>query len=116
MDEPKNRNPFIVPEERPMPRRGCPICKGMNFGGNMVYGVVTFTCRDCGNQWQGGVGQVAQDPREPMPPEDPRSIPNIDFEKSKTSPTPVEVQRRRPDLNQSFRKGAPIPSPGDEDA
>lgn len=111
----KDRNPFVIPDENPKPRPGCPVCKKMDFGGQMVYGTVTFKCRSCGNEWQGGVGQMAQDPRVPYPPEDPKSVPNVDFEKSKSSAFPQEVLRRRPDLNQSFRKGAPIPAPGEED-
>lgn len=111
-----DRNPFVIPEVKPGPRRGCPMCGGMDYGGNMVYGVVTFTCRLCKNEWQGGIGVEPQDPRTPMPPQDPRGAPVVQFEKdSKKSDKPQDYVARRPDLTQDFRKGAPVPKPGDDD-
>ncbi len=56
---------------------------------------------------------VAADPRLPTPPQDPRSAPTVDFEKTKMSPTPEEYRVRRVDSTPDFRKGAPIPK-GDE--
>lgn len=110
------RNPFVVPDEKPMPRRGCPVCGKMEFSGNMIYGVATFKCRACGNEWQGGIGQVPQDPRVPSPPANPRDAPTVQFERDvKKSDKPQDFIARRPDPTQEFRKGAPIPGPGEED-
>lgn len=81
----------------------------------MSYGVATFTCRKCKNRWQGGIGIMPIDPTVPMPPTDPRDTQTVDFVKTKASDKPQEIRPRRADLNQSFRKGAPIPGE-DEDA
>ena len=115
-EDPKDRNPFVIPEVKPTPRRGCPKCGKNEFGGTMVYGVVTFRCRVCGNEWQGGIGQVPQDPRVPVPPQDPKAAPVVQFEKTKMSDKPQDYIARKPDTTQEFRKGAPVPNPGDEDA
>ena len=109
------RNPFVLPDDKPVPRRGCPICKGMNFGGQMIYGVATFKCRDCGNEWQGGIGQEPQDPRIPFPPTSPKDEPIVQFERTKQSDKPQEYLARRPNPTQSYRQGAPVPPPGEED-
>lgn len=118
MSDPRDvdRNPFVVPDEKPVSRRCCPACKRSNFGGQLIYGVATFKCRDCGNEWQGGIGQEPQDPRIPHPPENPRDAPIVGFElRPKVSDKPFPVIQRRPDLTPEFRKGAPIPNPGEED-
>jgi hypothetical protein len=91
----------------------------------MAGGVAVFKCRDCQNEWQGGIGQEPQDPRIPVPPQDPRSAPVIGWEKPSKQVVedrgirdpnqPVDVVVRRPDPTPDFRKGALIPSPGDED-
>lgn len=107
-----DRNPLIVPKGEE-PRRGCPKCRGMNFNGRKVQGVITFTCGDCKNQWAGGLPQEPVDPNRPRPPENPNNIPSITFSKDKSG-MPVE-ERRAVSLTQEFRKGAPIPSPGEED-
>lgn len=109
------RNPFVLPDEKPMPRRGCPVCGKMEFSGQMIYGVATFKCRPCGNEWQGGIGQVPQDPNVPLPPTNPRDAPILQFEKTRQSDKPQEYLARRPDPTQSFRKGARVPNPGEED-
>jgi len=120
MSDPRdsNRNPLVIPEVKPTPRRGCPKCRGRNFGGQLIYGTMTFKCRDCGNEWQGGIGQEPQDPRIPFPPQDPRTQPIVDFEMRprEAGDRPVPVITRRPDPTPEFRKGAPIPLPGEEDA
>lgn len=112
-----DRNPFIIPDEKPMPRRGCPACGANDFSGMAAGGVVTFTCRVCKNQWQGGIGQVAQDPTVPRPPENPRERPIVDFglNPKEHGEKPVPYQTRRPDPSQTFRGGAPVPNPGEED-
>lgn len=62
----------------------------------------------------GGIGRVAQDPTVPTPPIDPKDRPTIEFFKNARTGE-VEEIFRRPDLTQDFRKGAPIPAPGEED-
>jgi len=112
----EGRNPFVIPGEKPRPRRGCPVCGGMNFGGQMIYGTLHSKCRDCGNEWQGGVGQEPQDPRIPSPPQDPKSAPNVEFMRTKESgERPVDFLTRRPDVLPDYRKGAPVPPPGEDE-
>jgi hypothetical protein len=92
------------------------VCGKMNFGGQMIYGILTNKCRDCGNEWQGGVGVEPQDPRVPFPPQDPRAAPTVEFQKTKESgDRPVDYLARRPDLTPDFRKGAPVPRPGEDE-
>jgi hypothetical protein len=110
-----SRNPLVIPTDKPSTRRGCPVCGKMEYGGQMIYGVLTNKCRACGNEWQGGIGQVPQDPRLPDPPMNPRDVPTLQFERTKTSDKPQDYVARRPDMTQAFRKGAPIPPPGEED-
>jgi hypothetical protein len=109
-----DRNPLIIPEATPAKRKGCPACGHNEFLGRRVGGVITWTCRSptCGNKWQGGLPQEEMDPREPRPPEDPRSKPPVTFEKD--SKGQMVEQRRPVNLTQEFRKGAPVPS-GEED-
>jgi len=110
------RNPFIIPEDAQPVRRGCPSCGENDYSGRMAQGYAVFKCRKCGNEWHGGIGAVAADPREPMPPQDPKTKPIIDWALTKESGVvPVPVMTRRPDPTPDFRKGAPVPSPGDED-
>lgn len=109
-----DRNPFVIPDEKPAPRRGCPQCGGDKFSGYTNFGIVYRTCRSCGCEWQGGIGQLPQDPTVPVPPTHPNDRPNIEFVKTKVDgDRPVPVTVRRPDLTPAFRKGAPIP--GDDD-
>lgn len=110
-----DRNPFVLPDEKPSLKRGCPKCGKAEFGGYMSYGVATFKCRLCGNEWQGGIGQEPQDPRIPVPPTSPKDVPIVQFERTRQSDKPQDYLARRPDPTQSFRKGAPIPPPGEED-
>jgi hypothetical protein len=110
-----NRNPFVIPDTKPVSRQnGCPECGSKHYDGQKIYGVITFTCLDCKNKWQGGVGQEPQDPRMPFPPQDPRTVPNVEFARTKDSgERPVDILQRRPDPTPDYRKGAPIPNPGD---
>lgn len=107
----KARNPVIIPVEEPK-RRGCPKCSGQNFSGRKVQGVITFTCRDCKQEWTGGLPQEPLDPRLPHPPQNPIPPP-VQF--TKNDKGMVEEERRAVSLTQEFRKGAPIPSPGEEE-
>ncbi len=107
----QNRNPVIIPEKVDT-KRTCPKCFGTNFGGRKVQGTITFTCRDCKNEWAGGLPQEPLDPRQPRPPEDP-TYPSIIQHKNSGG---TIIEERRPiSLTQEFRKGAPIPPPGEED-
>lgn len=109
------RNPFIIPESKPLPRRGCPKCGGVDYSGDMYSGVAKFKCRLCGEQWMGGTGMQPADPTVPMPPQNPKDSPNVDFKKTKEhGDKPVPYTLKRPDLTTDFRKGAPVPS-GEDD-
>ena len=81
----------------------CPKCKGDQFSGRIVQGVVNFACRSCGNRWQGGLPQVPTAPGEVLPPE--RYVPTVRFGKD-TKGGDVEI-RRRVNTTQEFRKGLP---------
>lgn len=77
----------------------------------MAFGVATFTCRKCGNEWQGGIGVEPQDPRVPVPPTSPKDQPIVEFGQSRaTGERPVPYMTRRPDPTPDFRKGSPIPN------
>lgn len=106
----KDRNPVIIPTEKPV-RRGCPKCGSVNFSGRKVQGVITSTCKDCKNEWSGGLPQEPYDPRLPHPPEDPIPPP-VSF--TKNDKGMVVEERRAVSTAQEFRKGALIP-PGEED-
>jgi hypothetical protein len=81
----------------------------------MIYGVATFKCRPCGNEWQGGIGQVPVDPTVPAPPMNPKDEPALQFERTRHSDKPQDFIVRRQDPTQSFRRGAKVPNPGEED-
>lgn len=109
----KDRNPVIIPKEEPK-KRGCPKCGCEDFSGRRIGGAnVVFTCanKDCKQQWSGGLPQVAIDPRLPHAP-DPVPPP-ISYTKNDKGMVVEEV--RAVPLTQEFRKGAPIPPPGEED-
>jgi hypothetical protein len=108
MTDDHSRNPLFIPEKEPSKVRGCPKCGGDKWSGRKVQGVVLFTC-PCGQQWQGGL-QEAQDPRIPAPV-DPY-VPPLRFDKNPRTGESEEL-RRRVDLTQEFRKGAPLKN-GDE--
>lgn len=111
----KDRNPLLIPTEKPAPKpRKCPYCGGSNFAGFSSSGYLTMRCNDCGGEWMGGVGRVPQDPTVPHPPLDPRDRPTVDFARNDKTGE-VEEIRRRPDYTQSFRRGAPLPEPGEDD-
>jgi hypothetical protein len=108
----EDKTPIIPSAPARETRHGCPRCQSTDFGGRNVQGCITFTCRSCQNQWQGGLPKIQLDPRMPNPPENPNDIPPVTFRMSRG----VLVEDRRPvSLTQNFRKGAPIPSPGEED-
>ena len=114
-DQTKRPTSVIIPPP-PVKRGGCPVCGSGEYGGKLAGGVLTRTCRSCGNVWQGGTGVEPQDPRIPFPPEDPSTRPNIEFARTRESgDRPVDFLVRKPDLTQDFRKGAPIPLPGEEE-
>lgn len=99
-----DRNPTILPPP-PNPeanRRVCPKCKGDEFGGQRIYGVIRFTCRkpECRNVWEGGLPREAYDPSEPRPPE----LLAIDYG---LNPRTGEIEeiRQRPNPTPEYRKG-----------
>jgi hypothetical protein len=108
-----NRNPVIIPDKG-APRRKCPHCGGFEFNGRSVQGVVTFTCKSCHGKWDGGIGQVPQDPSVPMMGEYPAPpIVHVPVRDKDGNVVKIEEISRKVDSTQSFRKGAPIPE--DED-
>jgi len=107
----EDRNPLIIPTVTPT-RRCCPACKKENFTGRNLQGVVTFTCLECRNSWQGGLPQEPQDPTQPHPPINPKDRPLVQF--VRTSSGKVEEERTRVNLTQEFRKGIPFPE-GEDD-
>jgi len=107
VDDP-TRNPLIIPVG-PEIRRGCPECGHPEYEARNLSGVYRMTCKKCRFRWEGGLGQLPQDPRVPVPPEN--YVPPLRFE-SNSRGEQIEV-RRRVNPTQDFRKGAPIPQ-GDE--
>ncbi len=109
-------NPLILPTKVEMTKSrvaACGKCGQSDFGGRKTGGVLLYTCRACGHVWGGGRPQEPIDPLRPPPPEDPRDRPSISFEKDSKG-NAVEI-RRAVSLTQEFRKGAPVPPPGEED-
>lgn len=107
-----DRNPLIIPERTYIPPQRCLKCGSGEFNRRRVQGVVISRCRKCGEEAQGGLPQMPQDPRVPYPPE--QYVPTVRFEKSVRGDDQIVEVRRRPDNTQSFRKGAPIPEPGED--
>lgn len=108
----ENRNPLIFPEA-PGPRQLlCEKCKSPKYRGRRITGVQYRICLECGHLMQGGLPQEPQDPLKPLPPQDPRERPTVEFVKDRSGQ--IEEIRRRPDLRPDFRRGAPIPEPGEE--
>lgn len=107
----QDRNPLIIPSGTPARAtiRGCPQCGIADWDAFSVDGVVTRRCRRCKNEWSGGLPGLPQDPTKPSPPINPKDRPNLIWTRTKESGADlVDVMDRRPDLTQSFRKGAPI--------
>jgi hypothetical protein len=107
-----HRNPLIIPEQAAQARQVCSACQGTEFNRRRVNGVVLSTCRSCGEQIQGGLPGMMQDPLKPLPPINPLSRPTVDF--TKNSKGEYQELRRRPDPTPAHRKGAPIPGPDEE--
>ncbi len=112
-------NPLIVPTDEELKEsqsgeggRSCPKCRNKDFGGRKVGGVITFTCRVCRNEWSGGLPIEPIDPHRPLPPSDPMHLPSVVFTKKDGV---IKETRRAVSLTQEFRKGAPVPAPGEED-
>jgi len=109
----KNRNPILIPKEE-QKRRGCPKCGSDKCSGRRIGGAsaIHFTCGSCGEQWDGGLPHVPIDPKLPHAPEDPIKT-GISFTKNEKGMIVEEV--RAVPLTTEFRKGAPIPSPGEDE-
>lgn len=108
------RNPLIVPKaDHEDVRHECPKCHSKDFGGRRPGGgPVVYTCSSCKNQWQGGIS-APPDSRTPTVPKNPLS-PHVTVNRDKDSLV-VREERRLPSPAPDFRKGAPIPPPGEED-
>lgn len=104
----ETRNPLFIPEPAERRTKGCPKCGHPDFEGRRIQGVPTFTCKkaECRNQWQGGLPQEVVDPRVPMPPD--RYVPPVRFEHKLRGEGFEEIDRRV-NVQQEFRKGAPVP-------
>lgn len=110
------RNPLVIPTEKPAGRaRGCPKCGSEEWSGRTGFGMAIMKCRECGNEWAGGVGQEPYDPREPIPPQNPAQAPLVDFERNAKTGQVDEFRVRRSDPTQPFRRGLPVPPPGEEE-
>lgn len=112
MSNPFDRNPTIIPsytkdEERPV-RRGCPVCKKVDYSGRIHFGVATFTCRVCKNEWQGGLPQIPDDPRNPLPPANPLDRPTVEFYTNPKDTGQVVEVNRPISAVPDFKKGTPI--------
>lgn len=109
------RNPLPNMERKPV-SKGCPKCGHDNYDGRCIQGgVIRKTCLKCGFKWEGGLGQVPDDPLHPMPP-DPY-VPPVQFVGIRAKDgalTGVEEIDRKVDTTQYFRKGAPIPEDGED--
>lgn len=109
------RNPvFLGRDDQDAKRRKCPKCGQSDFSGRNIQGTILFTCRSCKTEWGGGnTPYVAAPSTQPLPPINPNDLPVASFRKTNNGQF---VEERRPvPLTQSFRKGAPIPPPGEED-
>lgn len=105
-----DRNPVIIPNA---PRKSglcCTECGSKDYTGRLIGGVANMQCKACGHKWYGGLPQEQQDPRQPLPPEPPKpGTVTFTAERNKDGEVvQVHEHRRRPDLTQDFRKGAPI--------
>ena len=76
---------------------------------------MTFTCgkTECGNKWQGGLPQEPISATEPQMPQNPATRPPVQF--IKDSKGQITEVRRRINPTPEFKKGAPLPPPGEED-
>ena len=103
----EDRNKLFIPESTRKPL-ACPKCGSQNYSGRRVMGVVTFRCKKpgCLGEWYGGLPQEPADPRVPTPPIAPKDLPRVDFVKDAKGE--FQEIRRRTNLVQEFRKGAPI--------
>lgn len=77
----------------------------------MVQGQAVATCKSCQHKWlHGGLPQSPVPPGQTLPPES--YVQPVRFGKD-TKGNDVEI-RRRINPTQEFRKGAPVPEPGEE--
>lgn len=107
------RNPVIIPKKEPT-GRCCPKCKGQNYGGRNFSGMVLFTCRDCGQEFGGGLPQVPEDPSRPRPHYEPQ----VTYEKNPKPLGPddnVRELRKPVPSTPAFKRGLPVPQDGEED-
>lgn len=113
----RDRNPLVIPVSEPEAKpltRGCPFCGERNYDARSSGGTTVFACLECGTTWSGGIGQVPQDPTVPSPPMNPRDRPLVEFFRNSATQEIQEFVRRQ-DLTPDYRRGAPIPGPGDDD-
>jgi hypothetical protein len=106
-----NHNPLILPDLVDK-RILCKKCGSPEYLGRRVQGVLYRRCRECGELEQGGLPQEPMDPTVPSPPLDPKDRPAVEF--LRNSRGEFEEHLNRPNTLQEYRKGAPIPKPGEE--
>lgn len=108
----ENRNPLILPDAEGPTRHTCEKCGSPEYRGRAITGVRYFICTTCGHTMQGGLPREPVDPLKPLPPTNPMDRPLVDFVKN--SAGQYEEIRRRPDIRPDYRRGAPIPEPGED--
>lgn len=103
-----NRNPFVIPEEKPLRRRGCPKCGSVSVEGRKDGATMGFTCTACGNTWAGG---LAIEPVRRIPVTNPKDRPPLEFDR--TSRGELYEINNPQDPTPDFRRGALIPEDDD---
>lgn len=108
-----DRNPIILPDVQNK-NPSCPKCKNENFTRRMHFGVLTSKCPKCGNEWQGGLPHVPEDPLRPMlPVSSPPPVQQVSQRDRHGRVVVVEELRRPVSLTPDFRRGAPITDDGE---
>jgi len=107
-----DRNPLLLPDVSTERRLTCPACGSPEYRGRRVQGVHYRICLACNHAVQGGLPREPADPRKPAPPMNPADRPLVDYVQNR--PGQFEELRRRPDQRPDFRRGAPVPNPGEE--
>jgi hypothetical protein len=108
----EKRNPLLLPDVEGAKPYACEKCGSPKYRGRRITGVLYKICLECGFVAQGGLPREPVDPLKPLPPQDPRDRPLVDFVKN--SAGQLEELRRRPDPRPDYRRGAPLPEPGED--
>lgn len=107
-----DRNPILLPELKSK-KPGCPKCGNEVFTGKKIYGVITFRCHKCSNEWQGGLPRVPEDPLRPILPTAPPPVEQVAIRDREGNTVGFEERLRPVSTIQDFRRGAVIPEDGE---